>query len=139
MAPGRLQIGDQSKHELLVSKIEFNGNGRPANQHHKCAGVVPSGAHRPQFTPSPPPRTGADSKRARAAVTGGVTSGLPPAREPGDLAVSSVILGMIGAVLRMRPKSENQCFQCFVGTLAVLAGLLLSNAACGASGAPTIG
>jgi hypothetical protein len=71
---------------------------------------------------------------------GGLTSGLPTAREPGDLAVPSVILGMIGAVLRMRPKSENQFFFSDLREyLAVLAGLLSSYAACSASGVPTIG
>jgi hypothetical protein len=43
----------------LVSKIEFNGNRRLANQHQKCAGVVPSGAYRPQLTPAPRSRAGA--------------------------------------------------------------------------------
>jgi hypothetical protein len=42
----------------LVSKIEFNGNRRLANQHQKCAGAVPSGAYRPQLIPQPPRELG---------------------------------------------------------------------------------
>lgn len=135
--PGAVGNWDQPKRELLVSKIEFNGNRRPANQHHKRAGVVPSGAYRPQFTPSPPrPELGPISSGAPRAdlrngaldslvalrphqpgARGGLTCGLPTAREPGDLAVRSVILGMIGAVLRMRPKSENKSFSVVYGDI----------------------
>jgi hypothetical protein len=71
---------------------------------------------------------------------GGFTCGLPTAREPGDLAVRSVILGMIGAVLRMLPKSENQLFsaiyenilQCLLACFRQM--LLVAQAACRRSG-----
>jgi hypothetical protein len=114
----------------------------------------------PSSPPAPPPRAGADFKRRAPAdlrngppldslvalrphqpgARGGLTCGLPTAREPGDLAVRSVILGMIGAVLRMRPKSENQLLsviyenilQCLLACFRQM--LLVAQAACRRSG-----
>jgi hypothetical protein len=78
-----------------VSRIEFDGNRRPANQHQNCAGVVPSGTYRPQLNP-PPPELGPISNGARHtdSETGrGLSKGdrpATPARRPNPLQRPSV-------------------------------------------------